>query len=83
MTVDPTAPRGRRDWRWWGRSESGSGGEARAAAEGRARSSRWEGHTRCSCRDAGRRPRGRKGNTCDRLREGGKDGGTGGGRGGS
>ena len=84
MTGDPAAHRD---------SESGSVpqtqdifevvGETQASAKGRGSCARWEGHTRSSCRETSRSPRGRKGNTCDRRREGGKDGGTGGDSGGS
>jgi hypothetical protein len=72
-----------------GRSESGSVphtqylfevvGETQAAAEGCGSCDRWEGRTRCSCRETKRSPRGRKGNTGERRRERGKDRGTGGG----
>ena len=58
--------------------DSGEGvGETLAAAEGRGGGCRWEGHTRCSCREARRSPRGRKGNKGDRLREGWGTGGLG------
>ena len=36
-------------------------GNALAAAEGRGGGSRWEGHTRCSCRETSGDSRGRKG----------------------
>ncbi len=60
--------------------DSGEGvGETLAAAEGRGGGCRWEGHTRCSCRETSGDSRGRKGNTGERRREGGKEDGTGGG----